>query len=201
MTKNQIDYWSLQEQKRANKAGEQETHRANIARETETSRANQAREAIDVSNLQESHRHNVQTEGVSVSNLQEQSRHNVATEEIQRLQQTVNQFAAQEQARANRAREAIQRGQLSVSQQEADSSKWYREQQTELDKLTKTAKAALDDVTYEKVLAEISKISSDARMSEKQANYATWNQVLKTTDSISTALSAIARIIDAVNPF
>lgn len=44
MTANQINYWKLQEEKRANAARELETHRANLATERENKRSNRARE-------------------------------------------------------------------------------------------------------------------------------------------------------------
>lgn len=47
MTANQLKYWDLQEQKRANLAKEQETQRSNLAKELETNRANVVREEMD----------------------------------------------------------------------------------------------------------------------------------------------------------
>lgn len=44
MTSNQIAYWSLQEQQRANEAKEKETERSNRAKERETSAHNRATE-------------------------------------------------------------------------------------------------------------------------------------------------------------
>lgn len=95
MTKNQIEYWNLQENKRANLARELETNRANRAREGidssyyqgqlqlrsqelgETRRSNLSREAelyrSNVAREMETHRSNVVGEG-------ELHRHNLATE-------------------------------------------------------------------------------------------------------------------------
>lgn len=46
MTANQIAYWKLQEDIRANKAREDENYRSNLAKEQETLRSNIARESI-----------------------------------------------------------------------------------------------------------------------------------------------------------
>lgn len=104
MTRNQIDYWSLQETKRHNSstegesqrhnvATEQETNRHNVVGERETERSNRAREGIDLGKLNESvrhnqateketNRHNVATEGIDLGKLQETSRHNRSTESL-----------------------------------------------------------------------------------------------------------------------
>lgn len=46
MTANQVAYWKLQEEKRANLVKEGETERSNKAKEQETLRSNQAKEAL-----------------------------------------------------------------------------------------------------------------------------------------------------------
>ena len=51
MTANQLQYWSLQENIRANREKEKETARSNQTREEETRRANLAKEARDLSTL------------------------------------------------------------------------------------------------------------------------------------------------------
>lgn len=80
MTNNQIQYWSLQETKRHNQAGESENIRHNVAAETETGRHNLATEQVDISKLNETVRHNQATEQFNISSLQETKRHNVETE-------------------------------------------------------------------------------------------------------------------------
>lgn len=85
MTQNQINYWTLQETVRNNKAVETETNRANVARETETNRSNLARE-------KETHRSNLEKERLNIENsvwnrfftkwsLEESARHNKAVEQ------------------------------------------------------------------------------------------------------------------------
>lgn len=105
MTHNQIAYWQLQEDRRANlaregeayranRANEREVHRANVAREEETQRHNTATEQFNISSLQETsrhnlaqeqetNRHNVAQEKVSFGTLNETVRHNIKSEELQ----------------------------------------------------------------------------------------------------------------------
>lgn len=44
MTTNQVGYWNMKENERANQARELETNRSNLAKEAETVRSNKARE-------------------------------------------------------------------------------------------------------------------------------------------------------------
>lgn len=46
MTQNQIAYWTMQEQKRANRMRERETERSNLEREQETRRSNVRNESL-----------------------------------------------------------------------------------------------------------------------------------------------------------
>lgn len=47
MTSNQVAYWSLQEEKRHNRAQENEMVRSNTTREQETERSNKSRESLE----------------------------------------------------------------------------------------------------------------------------------------------------------
>lgn len=108
MTRNQIEYWRLQETERSNRVNEQhnrnvlaynyqvlaETRRSNLAREAETRRSNIAREK---QNLLDSNR-----------NFELQKR---SQEETQRHNRAVEQLNAQAQletTRSNKAREQLQ---------------------------------------------------------------------------------------------
>lgn len=51
MTANQLQYWSLQEQKRSNRAKESEAVRSNTAKETEARRSNKVKEALQLAQL------------------------------------------------------------------------------------------------------------------------------------------------------
>lgn len=103
MTKNQIDYWNLQEIKRANLAKETENYRSNKAKEDETQRSNLAKEG-------ETNRANLASEGIAFANLGEQTRSHMAQESLTQSQlnelirhQMVNEA---ELVRANMAAEA-----------------------------------------------------------------------------------------------
>lgn len=103
MTRNQIDYWSLQETKANNLRNWNETVRSNKAREYETNRHNLATEDLGNRNLMEITRHNRATEYVEQGKLAETRRSNLAREA--------------ETNRSNMAQEAISR----------DSNKYKRE--------------------------------------------------------------------------
>lgn len=91
MTRNQIEYRSVLETERSNKAKESETersnlakeaetHRSNLASETETNRSNIARETetnrSNVAKEQETHRSNRANENLGLLNYQEAVRNN-----------------------------------------------------------------------------------------------------------------------------
>lgn len=130
MTRNQIEFWKNEEQKRSNRAQEgetarhnvvteQETRRHNVTTEGETERSNRAREGIDLSKLAETSRHNKVTEG-------ETTRHNVATEnlDLSKLAETTRHNRQTEyltgadigeRARHNMASEALSGRQIDVA--------------------------------------------------------------------------------------
>lgn len=81
MTTNQINYWRLVEDKRANEAKERETNRSNLANEKET------------------YRHNVITE-------KENARRNDIQQESNYINKAFNEASLNETKRANQARES-----------------------------------------------------------------------------------------------
>lgn len=78
MTRNQIDYWNLQEQKRSNRANEENVRRNN----DEVARHNKASESLGSAQLVESVHHNRATEQVNLGQLNESIRHNKAGESL-----------------------------------------------------------------------------------------------------------------------
>ena len=76
MTQNQIAYWNLQEQQRANRAQETEKRRAAIAQENIAGESNYLK-AVD---LAEKERSNRAGETLTASAQEEQRRHNTETE-------------------------------------------------------------------------------------------------------------------------
>lgn len=125
MTRNQIEYWNVQESKRHNVTTEGETQRHNVATEYETGRHNRVSESIDLGNLNESIRHNKTTETETnrhnLATENETYRHNVRTEgqtdmslnlDAGRLAETsransIRQQELAEQARHNMAQESL----------------------------------------------------------------------------------------------
>lgn len=106
MTANQINYWNLQETRRANRARETETQRHNVKSEEyntgnllETSRHNMATE-------NESVRHNRQSENVAFITASEVARHNKATEAIDSSKVQVQQGQLDETVRHNREQDS-----------------------------------------------------------------------------------------------
>jgi len=78
----QVQYWSLQEDKRHNRATEYETNRHNVSVETETHRHNVETELLGNRSLNETIRHNVATESYWNRSLNETIRHNRETEAV-----------------------------------------------------------------------------------------------------------------------
>lgn len=147
MTRNQIDYWKLQETKRANaenealgKATLAETNRANVAKETENYRSNTAREA-------ETRRHDIEGERVNWATLAESGRHNQRDEELKarandvsRMQYVVSSRRQKaDQTAAERSASAKQR-ELDLRQRELEANIPNREADTALKGITKWEK-------------------------------------------------------------
>lgn len=119
MTRNQIEYWSLLENKRSNIARETETKRANLAREVETNRSNVARELETA----RSNRMNEQITSLrdlrnyltTFMNLQEQARHQRASESLGKQQLAESQRSAYERERQSAINTAATVQQLDIS--------------------------------------------------------------------------------------
>lgn len=126
MTRNQIDYWKLQESKRSNLVGEQETQRHNRATESVQERTLGESVRHNVATEGETNRHNLQTEAQSANDLLEKSRSNRAQEEIARQRNAISQGQLLEQQRSNRANEAIGRSNATSNLINANTNKTYR---------------------------------------------------------------------------
>lgn len=126
MTRNQIEYWRLVENKRSNLANEAENKRANLARELETNRSNLAREA-------ESHRANVAIEQITslrdlrsyltnMLGIQETIRANKARESISTRQAVETERSNRERERQQLLSFNLDRSKLSVQQDSLNES-------------------------------------------------------------------------------
>lgn len=147
MTRNQIEYWNLQELKQHNRVTESEEQRANRAREAfnisnlaETGRHNVAQEGIDISKLNESVRHNTATEGQAVSDLQERHRSATAQESLERTKQkeTRRSNIAQESEakRSHQASEGLKSIEIKTNRADLAERKRHNLAAEEVSKLT-----------------------------------------------------------------
>lgn len=150
MTRNQIEYWKLQESKRSNltneaetqrhnRVGESETNRHNVVSENETSRHNVASEG-------ETFRHNTATEAYQANDLLEKSRSNRAQEAISQERNDIARAQLLESSRSNRAQEQIGRSNATSNLINAQSQKNYRQ--------TSSGIAAVEARTRQQQLAE-----------------------------------------------
>lgn len=137
MTHNQINYWTLKENQRSNRAKEVETNRHNVATETqssrelaETQRANLAKESENYrhnyATETEGARHNKATEQQTANDLLEKSRSNRAQEALKHEYNLVKASDVAEKERANRANEVIGRNNATANLIGASSNADYR---------------------------------------------------------------------------
>lgn len=106
MTTNQINYWTLQESKRANQARERETNRANLANEEIKREQNRIAESYNVGFLSNQR-----------STIDETSRANQAKEKELNRHQLVTEAQTD-------TSNAIQRQKLGIDQQNADTNRF-----------------------------------------------------------------------------
>lgn len=134
MTKNQIEYGKLLEQRRTNLSNEDLTRRRdtlqaqarfvelreqgrhNLASEQiqsgsldESIRHNRATESVQTGQLEEARRHNLAQENVQTGQLSELRRHNQATEQAQLVDLGIKRDSQQESVRHNQQVESISR--------------------------------------------------------------------------------------------
>lgn len=153
MTKNQIDYWRLEEDKRHNRATERETNRANVEREVEQARTNLANEGIKATANMINSRHyqnqdaltrdanaikresNVLTRQIE-SERQELTKSQILTNaEIAREQMLSNQRVAQTSAGVGYAQVGLGYSQLSEQTRSALANESIREESNAINRL------------------------------------------------------------------
>lgn len=127
MTRNQIDFWKLQESKRSNLANESEARRHNVETEQHNVRVLGETQRHNVAGESETSRHNLQTEAYQANDLLERSRSNRAQEEIARERNTISNMQLLETARSNRANETIGRSNASSNLINAATNRDYRQ--------------------------------------------------------------------------
>lgn len=187
MTRNQIEYWSLQERKqhnaatraetersnrareaeatRSNTANEAETKRANLAREMETSRSNLAKE-------QETFRHNREQERVAIGSLNETIRHNTAYEEEAARHNAAVEY---ETYRSNLAREAeTYRSNVRREQQTDAYNRAYVALQNEQNRIAglRAQEEHRSNLAAEQINRDRNSVQAQANAIQQQANRA-----------------------------
>nr|AVX53368.1 putative ORF1 [Marmot picobirnavirus] len=145
MTTTQIQYQTMLENKRHNRATEhqalkeraltasqlKETVRSHRASEgltarsiTETERSNKAKESLTATQLAETKRHNIAGEKLTRSDIKEKKRHNKASEKetkrSNKANESIEKSKISETGRHNRASEAIGKKQASAAAKQAD---------------------------------------------------------------------------------
>jgi hypothetical protein len=215
MTRNQIDYWNMVENKRHNVVTEGETNRHNVATE-----------GIDIGKLSESARHNVVTENIDIGKLGETTRHNVASEGIERSKVGLGYAELGETTRHNLVVEGQAGTDLNIKQQDADTRSatvtetQRHNQQTEKFEDRKTNAAVAKDLAeanykkmllvwdeilksdthninekeLQKVRLEMDKIASEIRLNRANTTTAYWNSLNGSISSLGSVLNGLGRL-------
>lgn len=222
MTNNQIQYWSLQEQKRSNRANEVETNRHNMSTEAETNRHNVATEGLDLSKLSETTRHNKASEGIDAGRLSESIRHDKASEQLsgvdlnikkENLSESIrhnfaseaaNQIAAEARMRAAEA--SLNNASVNMLKAENDAlSLGYKNDllkaQTELARVEKDWKSLLGNSTLGVNDAKIAETASKIAELEAQTQYSGQRNIREWISTISDTLTDVSNLIDSIIPF
>lgn len=201
MTRNQIEYWNLQENKRHNLVSEGETGRHNVVTEGETGRHNVTTEAIDIGKLGETTRHNIASEGLEgakinlgYAELGESTRHNIATELNTGTDLNIKQQNVEETERHNQATESIERDKADadIARQKAETD--YRKLQTDWLDLLNTEQLNLSRAQRDEIQARINEIDSKIKLNKANTTTAYWNSVNGSISALAQQMSALARM-------
>lgn len=200
MTQNQIQYWSMKDQREAYL----EQARHNLAVEAETQRSNRAREAFDLSNLQETNRSNIareqETNRANVARETETNRSNLSNEGLKRVDLSISSNVSAENRRHNLASETLTQ-ERQFYQNNLDAAR--TEQQTLENDWTATLNSGRVRVTE----AQIQQYNSQSRYLEMQyialndaLNRRNFDQAQEIWKNINGSLNVIAKIVDSVIP-
>lgn len=170
MTRNQIQYWELQENKQHNR----ETERQGRDIIHETGRHNRATENIDLSRLDEAHRHNLATEGIesgklnlSQQNLAELIRSNLERERQNLINLNIASATQQETGRHNVATESLTQMRYQA-QNELDAARTkFQDIQNTWEGLQKSQHVTLTDKNIQAVNKQMEQV--DAAIKELEA--------------------------------
>lgn len=201
MTRNQIEYWKLQESKRSNAANERETARHNVATEgitqthyersdAESERHNRATEGIDISRLAEQSRHNRVTESQTDRQLDISERQTTETERHNRAGETISIAQLGETSRHNRASESLTGVDLNIRAGQLAETQRHNEQQEYIDTILARGKYALDKANAALANAKEAYVAIDS-LSNYELNSARKQQL---DSAINKATAEISQI-------
>lgn len=215
MTKNQIDYWNMQEGKRHN-----------IVTERETERHGRATEQVQVGTLEEAARHNRATESLDISKLGETQRHNQASENIEQGKVDLGRLELSESQRSHLANEALQGVDLNIKsaqQQETARHNFISEgltrlqtaadaelkrSQTELNEIESKWRDLLKTQEVEINASKRRQIEQQIAESRKQVELAQSNILRNNVSNITSSVTAagqlirgVGSLIDSITPF
>lgn len=215
MTKNQIDYWNMQEGKRHNQVTERETERHG-----------RATEQLQAGTLEEATRHDLAAESIDISKLGESQRHNQASEALEQGKIDLGRLELSESQRSHRANESLQGVDLNIraaQQSEAARHNFVNEglsrlqtvaetelkrSQTELNEIETKWRDLLKSQEVEINAAKKRQIEQQIAESKKQVELAQSNILRNNVSNITSSVNAagqmirgVGSLIDAVTPF
>lgn len=200
MTKNQIDYWNLQETRRSNRAVEAETSRHNVATEGETNRHNVATEALDLGKLNETTRHNQATEGLGWANLNEAARHNVAQEKLTGMNLNLGIHQLAETQRHNIETEDL----AWFNANSTNAVNAANEELTRVKTLWESAlnneKVALSAAQRRQIEKQIQVADSNVAKLQAETSKLNQDQAYKMYDTILSTVNSVSKLLDTLMP-
>lgn len=209
ITRNQIEYWNLQENKRHNITTETETKRHNVAGEgidigrlQETKRHNLVTEDISYRDLEERRRHNLRTEGqtdvslgIQAGSLAEQKRHNLSTEGLTGVNLNILAGQLGEQIRHNQATEGLTALRYDSQNRLDNARAQLTEIQSEWENIRQSLSADLTQTQIDQIDAQIDKyqVEVDKLYSDiMRNNFQNINSVTRSISDLSSVFKDVA---------
>lgn len=208
MTRNQIEYWNLNETRRHNVTTENETVRHNQASESETNRHNVVSEGIDLGQLSETARHNRAGEAVAQQNVQlglgtlsENIRHNRASEALTGTDLNIRSSIAAETARHNAVTEGIDQSRATVDNALTEAKTAYQDIVNTWENVQRMKNVNLTTAQIDQANAYLDQIKAATDKLQKEAAWYGYDEILKSIQQINNYLNTGAKYIDAFVPF
>lgn len=225
MTRNQIEYWGLKENKRHNQVSEGEINRHNVATERIDLGKLQETNRHNVVTENETHRHNVRTEDQTDRQLDETQRHNLATEGLTGTSLNIEAGKLSETIRHNQATENISDRNLSISAgvlgeterhnlvseeqnyMRIDAQNTYdlaradlTEVQTTWEGLKNSQHVKLTDAQIRQIDQMIAQSEAQIDLINQQITNGKYTNALGVANTVIKGLDSIAHMVDALIP-